>query len=208
MKNIFKVALLLLFTQNCLSGQSFFAKKNDVSVNMTSVLGKILSIVDDSEDESIGVFIRRKTDKKGLYIGLGSLLDKEGFFQNNIFVETKRENINGRLGFEKYKNLSSKFMLGFGGSLIGGYKSETISENGQVGVFTKLRTIQFGGGPVLKIEYKIGNFISLTTESSLFAIFNNKRTIVETINDRDILSNNGYVLSTNIPNLLYLNVHF
>jgi hypothetical protein len=209
--------LIILFAILMLSiqadGQSFYTKRYDIGVNATSLISKVISAADDSKDSPIGIYFRRKSDKSGIYLGLAALSSNEDFFENNLSLTVITNNLFGRLGFERYKSLSSKFNVGYGLAVVASTAKEETQESKSIGsTFTqtssKIHNIDFGGGPVLRFEYKLNNLISLSTESSLIGTLNKKTTTVSTSKGEDVLKTNGYLIATDIPSQLFINIHF
>jgi hypothetical protein len=209
--------LIILFTILMLSiqadGQSFYTKRYDIGVNATSLISKVISAADDSKDSPIGIYFRKKNDKYGIYLGLSALSSNEDFFDNNLSLSVNTNNFYGRIGFEKYKSLSSKFNVGYGLAVVASSAKEETQEGKSVGnIFSqtssKIENIDFGGGPVLRFEYKLNNLISLSTESSLIGTYNKKTTTVRTSKGEDVLKSNGYLIATDIPSQLFINIHF
>jgi hypothetical protein len=195
-------------------GQQFFAKKYDVGVNMTNLISKVISIADDKDDKGNGILFRVKNDKKGLVGGLNVLLDEDNFFSTSgNSINTQTQLLGGRLGFEWYKLITSKLIFGYGlSSIVSSEIIKTREITSNVNSFLETNTTQnnfgIGCGPILRFEFVIVNGFSISTESSLIGLFENRKSTVETSLKTNSFSFKKFQLSTTVPSVLYLNIHF
>ncbi len=212
MKKFLLPFLFILFCQN-IFGQTNYKFKNDIGINVTSLLSKVISLADDKETPTIGILYRRKSDRQGFVFGAGFNVFEDQFFTNSANINVNNQDFSVRLGFEKYKKITNKFILSYGVQAL----SENIlvktdesffGNNTFTSNFTSERTNNIGVGPSLKFEYMITQNLSISTESNLLAILQFEENIIQDASGITKLRYKRFKATSNIPSILYLNVHF
>jgi hypothetical protein len=185
-------------------GQEIMEYKYDVGINITSMIAKVISVADDRDiDNSYLLNLRIKNNKHGIRTGF--FID----YTNSVsFSSTSLEVLStkARMGYERYYQINKKFILGYGFDILGNY-SNSISDNE---VFkNKIKTLTFGLGPVMKFEYFLSSRLSISTETSLYGIYGKQKSSLFE-NDVIVLISNNSVssISSTLPSILFVNIHF
>lgn len=193
-----------------LSAQQKKVYKNDIGINVTSLLSEVIGLGNNNTNvPTFNLTYRRSGNNKAFRISAHAGLDKSSDFNSNtgtnIFLEEKDFRL--RLGFEKHLPLSQKFTLIYGLDVLGTY--ETSLSESSTGFENDIKIISAGAGPVIRFEYKLSDRISLMTESTLYFIKGNESDVVKFFGQVQTSSDNSkYSLTTQIPSVLFLNVHF
>ena len=177
-------------------GQSSHRYKNDLGFNVTSLLSEVIGIGNQGDSPVFNISYRRKGTKSAIRISAHLGFNKDNSINEIDFSELtlNESDYRLRIGYEKILDLSNKFKMLYG---IDGLALFSSSE------------IKFGGGPALRLEYKISDRISLMTESTLYFLTGWSEDVLQLggqqlANER----NTTFNLSTQIPSVLFLNVHF
>lgn len=207
MRIISFIAFLLIFVN--LAAQQKKVYKNDIGINVTSLLSEVIGLGNNTTVPNFNLTYRRSGNNKAFRVSAHAGLDKSDDFNSNtgttIFLEEK--DLRLRLGFEKQMPLSQKFTLIYGLDVLGIY--ETSLSKSSTGFENDIKTISAGAGPVIRFEFKLSDRISLMTESTLYFIRGNENDVVRFFGQVQTSSDKSkYSLTTQIPSVLFLNVHF
>ncbi len=208
-----KSILFFLFTCMLISkleAQESKPLKNSIGINVTSLLSEVISIGDNKNTDKFNILYTHYGSKSNFRIGVNAFYNKES--ENNILIGSgitalTEQAYKIRMGFEKRNDLSHKFNFTYGIDALYIYEaSNSEAESG----FENTNTINsIGLGPVLRFEYKLSKRISLMTESTMYFIAGNNRDkltqLGSVIQDKTTKKSN---LTTTIPSVLYLNIHF
>lgn len=223
------VGLLVIATTPASFGQNydkkeaisaFFTHGNELGVNITNVLGNVLSLNPNNINSPYGLIYRRHLGSTSLRTGLDvGINSKEDFtFGNNIQSERKttEQTINARIGYEWHLPINRKFMFSYGFDIIGNRFSDDseiteFSFNGNVinDFKSEERTLGFGGGPVLRFDFRFNDRLSLSTESTFYYIRN--RSTDKLYDGGQILIDdkaNANNLNLVLPQSLFVNLAF
>ncbi len=184
--------------------------KNAIGINVTSLLAEVISIGDNNNENKFNIIYTYYGGQSNFRLGANFFYNKSS--ENNLIIgsgttELTEQAYKFRVGYDIRHDLSSKFKFTYGFDLLYQYNSsKSDAESGFINNNTKN---SYGIGPVLRFEYKISKRISLMTESTLYFF---------TGNNHDKLEQSGFILqdkttktsnlTTTIPSVLYLNVHF
>ena len=201
--------LFLILIVQSVTAQKANVYKNDIGINMTTLLSEVIGLGDNDIVPNYNISYRRTFNKKAFRISAHAGLNKNSDFNNidNSTISLEEKDFRLRLGFENHLYLSQKFLLIVGLDVLGMYQS-SISVS-STGFENDIKTISAGAGPALRFEYKISDRISLMTESTLYFITGNENDKVTFLGQVQNDSNNSkYSLTTQIPSVLFINVHF
>jgi hypothetical protein len=165
--------------------KSYFTNPNELGVNITNVLGNVLSLNPNNINSPYGLIYRRHIGTSSLRLGLDvGLSTIEDFsFSNNIQSQKKTTEraINSRIGYEWHLPINRRFMFSYGLDVVFNRFSDdseisefTFNSGGSFTKFFKSEetTLGFGGGPVLRFDYRFNDRLSLSTESTFYYIRN------------------------------------
>lgn len=207
LKYIFLLALSLVFGE--ISGQKTVKYDNDIGINVTSLLSQVIGLNENEENTFFSVQYRRSSAKYGFRFSGYADVDKkeDSDVSTGSTLTLKDQDFRIRAGIEKVMPLTGKFSLAYGMDIIGLYEvSHSTSSSGFVNEISLIRT---GAGPALRFMYQLSDRISLMTESTLYYLSGSKKDVL-TLNG--IVQNESrsttYSLSTRIPSVLFINVHF
>jgi hypothetical protein len=197
--------------------KSFYPYKNEIGINVTNVLGNLLSLNPNNAKSPYGITYRRhfgKASFRSAY-NINVTNTSEDDFSNGNFINRKLNilTIDTRFGLEKHMLLSKKFLFSYGFDVLAGYKKENSvveSFNSSSNTFTSdEKTLGVGLGPVLRFEFKISDRLFLSTESSFYGYH---ETTSESLNINGTISNEPEKKSSNLklelPQSLFFNVSF
>lgn len=183
---VFNVSVLILVFAHFISGQesshssNFYNYKNQIGINFTNVLGNVLSLNPNNASSPYGITYRRHYKNWSLRSAFSFDYNKDVIddFTGGSFIQRKINVLNTqcRLGVEKHLQLNHKLMFTYGFDVLGLLEREnsdiTDFLSGSFNTFlSQERTYGFGGGPVIRLEYKISERISLSTESSFYGFY-------------------------------------
>lgn len=202
-------------TDGNLSVSDFYKFRNEIGINVTNILGNVLSLNPNNTTSPYGITYRRHYDKTSLRTGLSinynnlSQNDFSGtFFTRKFGLVTS----DMRVGFEKHLVLSRKMMFSYGIDALFGYSaehSEIVNFNSATEFISDQTTLGLGGGPVMRIEFKLSDRLFFSTECSLYAFYNSTS---ETLTENGVISEEPQKTSTNLsltlPQTLYFNISF
>lgn len=201
---------------------SYFTHRNELGVNITNVLGNVLSLNPNNINSPYGIIFRRHLGSTSLRLGLDvGIASTEDFtFGNNVQTRKKinEKTINSRIGYEWHLPINKKFMFSYGLDIIANRFSDdsdlTESSFNSGGTVSKSfkseeRTFGYGGGPVLRFDFRFNERLSLSTESTLYYI---RSTSTDKLFDRGQLllndKSNTNNLSLVLPQSLFVNLAF
>lgn len=220
MKYLFSFALSVVLLQ--VYGQtndltSFYPYKNEIGINVTNVLGNLLSLNPNNAKSPYGITYRRHLGKTSFRSGYNVNItnSSEEDFSNGNFITRKLNilTIDTRFGLEKHLLLSKKFLFSYGFDVLFGY----VKENSEINEFnfgsstftSDQNTLGVGLGPVLRFEYKISDRLFISTESSFYGYYSKT---TETLNINGNVSNEPEKSSSNLklelPQSLFFNISF
>jgi len=182
--------------------------KNDLSINVTALLGNVLSINDDDTGVPYAISYRRINNNWAIRLSLAGGLDKSSSSEQGVFSSLEKKETEIRLGFEKIHSLSSVFDMTFGIDFTGSY----ITENSNVSTFNgsfsqEEKKWLAGGGPAIRFMYKLNRRVSFHTESTLY--FKIGQTEIDNINSTiPNRTEDLYMLDLAMPQALFITIGF
>ncbi len=205
---------LFLFIPFFLTAQNKRPKykfKNEVTVDVTAVLGKVLSLNSTAAKSPYGFGYRRHFSKYSFRLNGNALMesDTESQFIDDTFVDriSKTHDHSLRLGLEKGIVVAKNFNLLYGFDVLAGYQNVLTEIEDE---FTRVnQKFIFGLGPALRIEYQISERFFLTTESTFYG-----RLIMEEdsfkLNQSPsvVTSNSDYDIKMALPTSLTFSIGF
>lgn len=220
MKYLF--SLLLFMTVTFLNSQtsdlaSFYPYKNEIGINVTNILGNLLSLNPNTAKSPYGITYRRhfgnSSFRSAYNVNVTNTSDED--FSNGNFINRTLNifSADARFGLEKHMLLSKKFLFSYGFDVLFGYEKENSEINefniGSSTFISNQQTLGVGLGPVLRFEFKISDRLFLSTESSFYGY--HERT-TETLNINGNISDEPNKNTTNLklelPQSLFFNVSF
>ena len=124
-KKLIIVFSIIIFYLNDAKTQNleFYGKKYEVGLNVTGLLGNLLSLDQNTEQVSPYILLLRKHTKKStIRFDLNTVYKTSSDFDiNGIKRELGEFNLDVRFGVEKIKVLNKRFAFGYGIDLVGGY---------------------------------------------------------------------------------------
>jgi hypothetical protein len=207
------IIFLFILTSTLLSGQSTNRKvlKNDISVNITSILGNALSLTDEDAGSPYGVSYRRINGTKAVRISINGFYDKTNQVDQNFnIVNSSVYEVDFRIGYEKILNLSSKTNLMYGLDLLTAIRNERSEINAfnlGFSIIQEDKSLKYGLGPALRFEYKINDRVSFMTESTLYFTLGNAKTEV---NDPNVPNTESDLssLELSMPQAIFITIAF
>lgn len=184
----------------------YFEKKNDISVNVTSLLENVLSLGSNEETSLYDIVYRRKFKSSAFRIGtsfnIGNTTTLTPGFENIL----KDQVIDLKLGWEKHNPLLKNLLVHYGMDLILGsaYSESQVNFNFKNTVNSKT----IGGGPVIRFEYKVLPTISIYTEGAIYFRYITSKSVFEDANNIIEDKSKSSYLKSLIPHVLYLAIHF
>jgi hypothetical protein len=183
---------------------------NSIGINVTSLLAEVISIGDNNNSNKFNIIYTYYGGHSNFRLGANFFYNKESENNPNIGSGTTTlidQAYKFRMGYDIRNDLSSKFNFAYGFDVLYLYSSsKSDAESGFININTKN---SYGIGPVLRFEYNLSKRISLMTESTLYFLTGSSHEKLEQLGlilqDKTTKSSN---LTTTIPSVLYLNVHF
>lgn len=203
--------------QETTSHYEFYIFKNEIGINVTNILGNVLSLNPNNANSPYGMTYRKHlnnwTFRSAFNIGINNTSTDE--FSSGSFLTRDLNTLTTdvRLGAEKHLVLTKKVLFSYGLDLLLGYANEksivqefnfggTIFENIQ-------KTLGAGIGPMLRFEYKLSDRIFFSTECSLYGYYS-KSTDQLYINGSlsEDPENTNLSLKLTLPQSLFINIAF
>ncbi|MBK8668453.1 MAG: hypothetical protein IPN89_02910 [Saprospiraceae bacterium] len=196
---------------------AFYTYKNEIGINFTNVLGNVLSLNPNNASSPYGLTYRRhmknSSFRSALNIRYGSNQTNDfssgSFFQRTLNILTT----NVRFGLEKHLVVHKKLQFSYGFDVLVSYgreNSEIIDLNTNGSTFlSNQKTIGGGLGPMLRLEYKISDRIYISSESSLYGIYNTTNeslTINGSLTEEPSKKASSLILE--LPQSLFFNISF
>lgn len=189
----------------------YYYSKNEIGVSVTSILSNVLSFNANNVQTPYGIFYRHRFDKMFLRVGLDLSYDKsdDSSFDpaTGVFFDSELETTlaNLRIGLEKNIQISRKFQFFGGVDVFGHFESENNTLNFN---FRSEETRYLAGlGPAIRLEYKLGKRIFISTESTLYFGYGTDKSEVfvdGSIFDSDV--NTAYKLKLTLPQVLFISI--
>lgn len=186
----------------------FFSYQNDIGINVTNLLSKIISLGNDDQP-AFNISYRRKNEASGLRLSLHIFFDKKTDAPVNGFdVDRTEHDYKLRFGYEFYKSLSKRFTFAYGPDVLY-LNTQSKSVSPQSGFTNDIKEYKFGIGPALRFEYKLSDRISLMTESTAYFLTGKKKNLLLQNGAPPFETNSkSWEFATHIPSVLFLNIHF
>jgi hypothetical protein len=183
----------------------FYTYKNEVGVNTTALLGNLLSL-SNIEDSPYGFMYARHKNKYTLRLGFNIFTTSKNSF-DTIGTRVLRDQNHGvRFCYERNYQLNNRFMMHGGFDVIGKYNSSYST----IGNFfsNSIQNISGGGGPAMRIVFKLHERIYLMTESTLYAEYGQKlqTTVLNKVKSKN--TNDFYSFKLTMPTNLFVSIHF
>jgi hypothetical protein len=170
----------------------FFEHKQEIGVNVTKLLGNVLSLTAQSNSSLYGFMYALHLRKYSFRLS-GNANYTKSEIPDQITGSIKNledQSVGGRLSIERHLQLMHKLQLNYGldAFVASNYSASTIQGN----FFKSTSALKLGGGPAMRIIYKLHPRVHFMTESTLYGanIFNTNRLqpgtpIVEVTNTQD-----------------------
>lgn len=206
-----RIILLCLFTLLAKDhfGQSAHKFKNDLGFNVTTLLSEVIGIGNQGDSPVFNLTYRRKSKSAAFRVSAHVGFNKDNTINEIDFTELDltESDYRLRLGYEKMLDLSNKFKMHYGIDGLGLYSSSISSSS--TGLSNDITELSFGGGPAIRMEFKLSDRISLMTESTLYFLIGSSYDVLQ-LGGQELANeqNTTYRISTQIPSVLFLNVHF
>jgi hypothetical protein len=217
------LAIFYLLSWNVANGQEtitvgeFYVFKNEIGINVTNVLGNILSLNPNNANSPYGMTYRKHlnnwTFRTALNISVNKTSTDDFSLGNSLTRNLNTMSSDVRVGAEKHIVLTRKLLFSYGWDFLLGYaneKSEII--NFQLGGTTfenRQKTIGAGLGPMLRFDYKLSDRIFFSTESSLYGYYSksNDQLYINGVLTEDP-ENTNFNLKLTLPQSLFINIAF
>ena len=198
---------------------AFYTYTHELGINVTNVLGNVLSLNPNNASSPYGLTYRRHWKKISFRSGINFKFfsDENSDFVGGNFQlkKLKNTNLDLRIGLEKHFPLSSKVLLSYGADILGGYETEfsSVEEftvNGTNQFFSSdERTLGMGAGPMLRLEYKITPHLFISTEASFYGYIRrtNEQLSINGIISEEPLKTD-YTIELQLPQSLFVNIAF
>ncbi|MBK8426009.1 MAG: hypothetical protein IPL27_08590 [Lewinellaceae bacterium] len=165
-----------IFGQDELPVKKRMAVSNELGVNFTNILNKIIKVNRDSANENPYLLIYRVGlgRKWGIRLGAGG---------SNKYVETKEEGfadsetnrntaLDTRVGFDYRMPLGRRFEGSFGLDAVGKWRKDKQVIDSGFDIIERVEQFQgFGGGPFVGLHFWINPNLAIYTEASFYMIF-------------------------------------
>lgn len=197
----------------------FYTYTHELGINVTNVLGNVLSLNPNNANSPYGLTYRRHWQTASFRSALNFRFfsDESSDFAGGNFQlkELKNTSIDIRAGLEKHYALSKNFLFSYGADILAGYQTEfsSVDELTSSGInqffSSDEQSVGIGAGPVLRLEYKITPHLFVSTECSFYGYV--KRTsqqlsINGVISEEPVKSD--YNIELQLPQSLFLNISF
>jgi hypothetical protein len=204
---IFLFVLLIpsiLVAQSRTKTENAKSYKNEIGFNTTRFLSSIFSLNEEIQKEEYALTYKRTNDKIAFRASVG--FDLSLSEENGVKSDISSQKI--RLGLEKVNPLSSKINFNVGVDVFARNdldKSSTFLNNGEL-LKVNIKRFEFGGGPSLRLEYKLADRLVLMTEGMIYAsYFLRNRTESTPFIER---TTNGTLIKIQEPRSLYISFRF
>jgi len=216
--HLLKFAFCFVFLQLSVTsyGQSvpnseYYFSKNEFGVSVTSILSNVLSFNANSTQSPYGMFYRRRMNKSFLRIGLDLASEKKtnsGFDPNTgTFNESELRSglTNVRIGIERNIQISKNLQFFGGIDLFGQYSKENSKSN--FSFVSDDISYLGGGGPAIRLEYRLGKRLFLSTESTLYYGYGRHENTAYLNGELfSSVNENIYRLKLSLPTVLFISV--
>jgi hypothetical protein len=205
--------LLLTLPSNAQQLEILSSKKYELGLNITGTLAGFFNAngIKEGIDPYL-ISLKLIKNKNVIRLGLAFSLQNSKEIDPNTFNQRDlKENITRlRGGFERRVIIEKRFMYHWGLDIIGEYAVDNVSTVGQFGsVSLKKNAIGVGLGPVFGFSFFLHPKVTLSTESSFYAV---QRFVRETQiippSGRVTINNQNFRLLPILPSSLYLNFRF
>jgi len=196
----------LAYTQNTDDNQKSY--KNDVSINITALLGNALSINDDDTGVPYAISYRRIFSGWGLRLSASGNVSNASTNEFGFRSDLNRTSTELRLGYERIHKLSQRFEITYGLDVTGSYLSEKSEVFNQGGSFSQnQKQWLVGGGPAIRFMFNLNKRIIFHTESTLYFKTgqNNTENFNSAIPDRN---QDLFLIDLAMPQALFITIAF
>ncbi|HMT51906.1 MAG: hypothetical protein IPO26_19645 [Saprospiraceae bacterium] len=197
--------------------KDFYLYKNELGINVTNVIGNLLSLNPNTDDSPYGVTFRRHFGKYSFRSAFNFSVKNtrtQDFFQNN-FIERKLNIFNAdlRAGLEWHLVLSKRMMFSYGFDVLANYgkeQSEILDFNFNGTTFiNKINNIGVGTGPMVRLEFKLSDRIFFSSECSLYGFYSNStQSLITNGVETDEPDKSTTNVDLKLPQTLFLNIAF
>jgi hypothetical protein len=146
----------------------FFEHKHEIGINASQLLSNLLSLnVNNTPNTPFGLHYAYHQKKVTIRLGVNAMYKKQRDFLN---IGGDRElldhSFGARLGIERSFTILPRLNMHAG---IDGIVQNVHEESIIIGqFFTSINTVTFGGGPALRMIYKINKSINISTECTAY----------------------------------------
>jgi hypothetical protein len=181
-KNKILTTILCIFCSFYLNAQikletKFYEHKQEIGVNVTKLLGNVLSLTAQSNSSLYGFMYAFHLHKYSFRLSGNANYTKSQIPDQitGLTKDLEDQSIGGRLGLERHLQLMDKLQFNYGldAFVASNYSASTIQGN----FFKSTTALKLGGGPAIRIIYKLHPRVNFMTESTLYGanIFNTNR---------------------------------
>lgn len=139
----------------------------DVTKLLLSAIGNAATLVQDNPH--LISYKYRLANGNALRTGLG--LELDNLNRPGTRLDVNRQSFSGRLGYEWRKYLEKRWVAFFGLDLLASYSSENAFTDGNNPAEIIFTNRQFGGGPVIGLQFALNKRLMIGTEASLYASY-------------------------------------
>jgi hypothetical protein len=152
----------------------FYPSSNEIGINVSAMLSNFLSLNPSSSSAPpFGVHYARHFKNYSLRVGLNGSYDQASEFVDVNGLAVSREltdHVSGlRISGEKHLRLSDKFQMNYGLDVL---TRNVYTQSIIQGSFLKTENVlSLGGGPAIRVCYKISPRIQLMTEATMYGTY-------------------------------------
>lgn len=186
-------------------------RHGEIGLNISNTLGSFFGTADNAlTTDPYFVSLRIGHAKHRLRMGFNFKIKDRDAPDSNGSLKEKQTKVDVRIGYERVYGVSPRVALYWG---IDGVLNANVERVEASSIFggssiLKQETFGFGGGPVLGVMYRLHPRVTLSTESSLYAIY---RTGTKEVNSPPDFSSdpiNEFVWQPLLPTSLFINFSF
>jgi hypothetical protein len=200
---------LALAINNKDDASPFYEHKHEIGINASQLLSNLLSLnVNNTPNTPFGIHYAYHQPKFTIRLGINALYKKQrdlgGFNNNNELLDHA---FGARLSVEKNFNILPRLNLQAG---IDGIVQNTHEESVITGQFlTSTNLLTLGGGPALRMIFKVNKHINIGTESTAYCTYGVQEKIVQLSTPTpDVKKSNFTGFNLTMPTALYISILF
>jgi len=172
---LFLLLPLGLLAQSPGSDSTRHNRRLEVGLNITNTLTSVFGSTSNNLTTDPYLISLRygEMDRRRWRMGLNfGIRDKSDSDLNGFITDTKEVSADIRIGYEWVKPMSRQLAFFWGIDGVFTLQNEEVLTSGFFGTsFLKTQNRGFGGGPVLGIQWRVHPRVALTTECSIYAVY-------------------------------------